>query len=333
MNTPGQQALWQALFPDTPAPQYAHMSVTVSDSGGKLSKRERPKTLRDAIGKMQDVDTAKLAEIGGLGSAELKSFLDGQTTPDMPIVDAMAAHLGVHLPEINIVDFFRNGYLPETMVNFLALLGWNPGDQREVMTRDELIESFDLGRLTKSNSLFDRQKLLAFNTEHLRMTPPKRVLEHLRAYLAEAESPMLRADDALLLRLIELSEGAQSLEHIERKCIFLFIDDDEIEYEPKAVKKVLLKGSALEVLQTVRDKLAEMDDFSEETLETMLRGLAEARQVGLGKVAQPLRVALCGTTVSLSIFDSVNLLGKERTLKRIDLTLEKFRATAQQQAE
>ncbi len=96
---------------------------------------------------------------------------------------------------------------------------------------------------------------------------------------------------------------------------------------------MLLKGAALEVLQTVRDKLAEMDEFSEETLETMLRGLAEARQVGLGKVAQPLRVALCGTTVSLSIFDSVKLLGKERTLKRIDLTLEKFRATAQQQAE
>jgi glutamyl-tRNA synthetase len=144
---------------------------------------------------------------------------------------------------------------------------------------------------------------------------------------------MLEADDALLLRLIELSEGAQSLEHIERKCIFLFIDDEKIEYDPKAVKKVLLKGAALEVLQTVRDKLAEMDEFTEETLETMLRGLAEARQVGLGKVAQPLRVALCGTTVSLSIFDSVKLLGKERTLKRIDLTLEKFRATAQQQAE
>jgi glutamyl-tRNA synthetase len=330
MNTPGQQALWQALFPDSPPPKYAHMSVTVSDSGGKLSKRERPRTLRDAIGNMQDLDAEKLAEVGGLGFAELKSFLDGETTPDMPSIDAMAAYLGVHLPEINIVDFFRSGYLPETMVNFLALLGWNPGDQREVMTRDELIESFDLSRLTKSNSLFDRQKLLAFNTEHLRLTRNETVREHLKAYLAETDSPMQTADDALLLRLLELSEGAQTLEHIERKCIFLFIDDDKIEYDPKAVKKVLLKGSSLEVLTTVREKLAAMDAFSEEALETTLRGLAEEKQVGLGKVAQPLRVALCGTTVSLSIFDSVNLLGKERTLKRIDLTLERFRATAKQ---
>jgi glutamyl/glutaminyl-tRNA synthetase len=75
----------------------------------------------------------------------------------MPAIDAMAALLGVHLPEINIVDFFRSGYLPETLVNFFALLGWNPGDGREIMNRDELIAAFDLSRVTKSNSLFDRQ--------------------------------------------------------------------------------------------------------------------------------------------------------------------------------
>jgi len=77
-------------------------------------------------------------------------------------------------------------------------------------------------------------------------------------------------------------------------------------------------------LQTVREKLAAMDAFTEEALEAMLRGLAEERQVGLGKVAQPLRVALCGTTISLPIFDSVNLLGRERTLARVDATLEHF---------
>jgi len=71
-----------------------------------------------------------------------------------------------------------------------------------------------------------------------------------------------------------------------------------------------------------------MNQFTEQTIEAMLRGLAEEKQVGLGKVAQPLRVALCGTTISLPIFDSVSMLGKERTLRRIDLTLEKFRAAA-----
>jgi glutamyl-tRNA synthetase len=83
------------------------------------------------------------------------------------------------------------------------------------------------------------------------------------------------------------------------------------------------------LLGIVREKLAAMNEFTEQSLEEMLRGLAEIKQVGLGKVAQPLRVALCGTTVSLSIFDSVNLLGKKRTLARIDATLAKFSTQAQ----
>jgi len=324
MNTPGQQALWQALFPDKPLPAYAHMSVTVSDSGGKLSKRERPKALRTALKAAADLDPAKLGEVAGISTEEIASFLKGKSVPDMPVIDAMAQYLGVHLPEINIVDFFKSGYLPDTMVNFLALLGWNPGDQREVMGIEELIEAFDLTRLTKSNSLFDRKKLVAFNTEHLRTEPKEKVLVHLKAYLAEVGSPLLKADDATLVRIIQLCEGARTLAQIDEKSRFLFIDDDKIEFDAKAVKKVLLKGQALDVLQTVRENLAAMEAFTEAALEAMLRGLAEERQVGLGKVAQPLRVALCGTTISLPIFDSVNLLGKERTLARVDATLEHF---------
>lgn len=326
MNTPSQQALWEALFTDRPAPQYAHMSVTVSDTGGKLSKRERPQTLRTAINAMKDVDLDKLAQFGGITTDALQSFLKGDTTPDIPAIEAMARHLGVHLPEINIVDFFHSGYLPETMVNFMALLGWNPGDQREIMTVDELIHAFDLSRLTKSNSLFDRKKLLAFNTEHLRLTPPEKVREHFKAYLQYIDSPVQKADDSLLARIIKLCDGARTFDDINRKSLFIFLDEDQIEYDEKAVQKVLMKDHALEILRQVREELAAMAELSEHAIEEMLRRLAEARQVGLGKVAQPLRVALCGTTISLPIFDSVNLLGRERTLKRIDLTLERFKA-------
>jgi glutamyl/glutaminyl-tRNA synthetase len=325
MNTPGQKALWEALFPGSATPHYAHMSVTVSETGGKLSKRERPQTLRAAIEKMPDVDIGKLAEVGGITAEALQSFLRSEKTPDIPAIEAMARHLGVRLPEINIVDFFRSGYLPETMVNFLALLGWNPGDQREIMTVDELVRSFDLTRLTKSNSLFDHKKLLAFNTEHLRLEPPEKVLAHCKAYLKEVGSPVLKADDATLQRIIKLCEGARTFEDIERKSVFVFVGDNEIEFEEKAVQKVLFKDHGLEILGQVRQKLAALDPLTEAGIEEMLRGLAEERQVGLGKVAQPLRVALCGTTISLPIFDSVSLLGKERTLHRIDLTLERFK--------
>ncbi len=323
-NTPGQQALWQALFADAPLPKYAHMSVTVSDTGGKLSKRERPKALRKAIKATQEIDLEKLAATGDISSEQLDSFISGKTTPDMPNIDAMAKHLGVALPEINIVDFFRSGYLPETMVNFLALLGWNPGDDREIMSVEELTGAFDLSRLTKSNSLFDRQKLLAFNTEHLKMISAEKFLGHFKSYLNAVESPMVSADDELLATIIKLCEGARTLTQIEQKSEFLFVDDDKIKYDDKAVKKILLKSDGLAILGIVREKLAAMSELTEQGIEDMLRGLAEEKQVGLGKVAQPLRVAICGTTISLPIFDSVRLLGKENTLKRIDNTLKKI---------
>ena len=323
-NTPGQQVLWTALFGGDSLPKYVHMSVTVSDAGGKLSKRERPKALLTAIKKLQDVDLAGLAQAGRISAEALGAFLDKKSTPDMPSVDAMAAFLGLHLPEINVVDFEKSGYLPEAMINFLALLGWNPGDDREIMGLEELIQAFDLDRISKSNSLFDRNKLVAFNTEHMRKVGKETLRRHMRAYLERAGSPVQKADDASLDRIIEMCDGARTLADIEAKLRFAFVEDDEVRYDPKSVKKVLLKSGAMECLALVRDKLAQLDHFTEEALEGLLRGLAEQKEVGLGKVAQPLRVAICGSNVSPSIFDSVNLLGKERTLARIDNTLKKF---------
>ena len=323
MNTPGQQALWQALGFGQP-PQYAHMSVTISESGGKLSKRERPQTLRKAIKARTDIDLNKLAGVGGLSTDEMKDFLKGESVPDVPAIEAMAKYLGVELPEINVVDFFKSGYIPEAMVNFLALLGWSTGDTREVMPLDELIAAFDITRLTKSNSLFDRGKLVAYNTEHLKMLPKEKLLAHLKAYLKIVDSPVAKADDETLLRLIKICEGARTLADIEHKTKFLFTADDRIEFDEKAVQKVLLKDNGLAMLKLVRDKLAEMPELTEQGIEDMLRALANQNNVGLGKVAQPLRVAITGSTISPPIFDSVQMLGKQNTLTRIDNTLKKF---------
>ena len=333
MNTPGQQALWQALGFGNP-PQYAHMSVTISESGGKLSKRERPQTLRKAIKARPDIYLEKLADVGGIGADVLKSFLAGESVPDVPAIEAMAKYLGISLPEINVVDFFKSGYIPEAMVNFIALLGWSTGDTREIMPLQELIDCFDITRLTKSNSLFDRGKLVAYNTEHLKMLPKEKLLAHFKAYLRVVDSPaspdasrggpVAKADDETLLRLIKICEGARTLADIEHKCKFLFVADDRIEFDEKAVQKVLLKDNGLAMLKLVRDKLAAMPELTEQGIEDMLRSLANQNNVGLGKVAQPLRVAITGSTISPPIFDSVQLLGKEKTLARIDTTLAKF---------
>ena len=323
MNTPNHQLLQQALGFHTPV--YAHLPVIVSEGGGKLSKRECAKVLKTAIKAKVDVDLSAVAKVGGIGLDEVNSFLAGDTAPDMPIIDAMAESLGVHLPEINIVDFLKSGYLPETLVNFLALLGWNPGDGREIMTTEELIASFDLSRVNKSNSLFDRRKLLAFNTEQLKLCRPQRLLEHFKVYLKEIQSPVASADDTMLARLLKVNVGARSLEQIERKSRFAFIADDAIVYDDEAVKKVLLKSEGLAMLVAVSQGLKNLPVLTSESIEELLRGLAEQKQVGLGKVAQPLRVALTGTTISPPIFDTVDILGLDRTLKRIELTIRKFK--------
>ena len=154
------------------------------------------------------------------------------------------------------------------------------------------------------------------------MISAEKLLQHFKDYLKVVDSPMVSTDDELLSRIIKLCEGARTLAQMEQKSRFLFLEDDKIEYDDKAVKKVLLKGDGLTFLAIIRDKLAAMDELTEQAIEDMLRGLAEEKQVGLGKVAQPLRVALCGTTISMPIFDSVQMLGKDRTLDRIGRTIK-----------
>jgi glutamyl-tRNA synthetase len=324
MNTPNHQLLQQALGFRTPT--YAHLPLIVSEGGGKLSKRERAKVLKDAVKKTPNIDLSAMANAGGIGLGEVQSFLAGDTTPDMPIVDAMAAFVGVHLPEINIVDFFKSGYLPETMLNFLALLGWNPGDQREIMTPAELTASFELSRVNKSNSLFDRKKLVAFNMEQLKLCPPQKLLAYFKAYLKENASPVAAAEDALLARLLKISEGARTLEQIEQKSRFAFMVDDAIVYDTDAVNKILLKNDGLALLSDISQGLRALPQLTAESIEELLRRIAEQKQVGLGKIAQPLRVALTGTTISPPIFDTVDILGLDRTLKRIEITIKKFTA-------
>ncbi|MCK4913040.1 MAG: glutamate--tRNA ligase [Planctomycetes bacterium] len=325
-NTPCHQALQDSLGFSRPI--YAHMSVTISQTGGKLSKRERPKALRNAIKAKAEIDIEKLAKAAGITTDEINEFIAGKTIPDMPAIDAMAEFLGVVLPEINVIDFFRNGYLPETMVNFMALLGWNPGGDKEIMPLEELLDCFDISRFSKSNSLFDRDKLISFNTEYIRTISKEKLLAHFKSYLCEIDSVANKANDVLLAKILEICEGARTLADIERKCRFLFLQNDKIEYDPKAVKKILLKNDGLAILQIIAGKIEAMQEISAEKIENMLRNMAEEKQLGLGKIAQPLRVAICGNTISPPIFESVNMLGKENTLARIDITLRTFEGKA-----
>jgi glutamyl-tRNA synthetase len=323
MNTPGHVAM-QAAF-GFKTPMYAHLSVIVSEGGGKMSKRERAKVLKAAIKKAQGLDKAGLASAGGINISELEEFLSGDAMPDTPAIDAMAEYLKIELPEINIVDFMKSGFLPQTLVNFISLLGYSAPLDKEILTLKEIIDSFDPSRFNKTNCLFDRKKLLAFNMEHIKLLPEDELLKYYKDFLKVVNSPAANADDSLLKRVLKATHGARTLAEIDHKSRFLFIEDDKVEYDPKDVEKVLLKnGEGLMMLGLLKEKLLALDTISEESIENLLRGIAEEKQIGLGKVAQPLRVSICGTTISLPIFESIEMLGIKGTISRMERAINKF---------
>jgi glutamyl-tRNA synthetase len=226
-------------------------------------------------------------------------------------------------PEIDVHDFRLAGYLPEAVTNFIALLGWSPGDDREFFDLKELTAAFSIDRVGKANARFDREKLLSFNTTWAARLTPERLLEAFKDYIRVTDSPMRTASDELLRTILRVCAGFRTFRQVEEKVRFLFLTDDAIEYEPKAVQKVLAKnnGEGYAVLSELLPALHDLRDWSAASVEKFIQSICEQRAVALGQVAQPLRVAVTGTTISPSIHDTLSLLGRERTLLRVDRCL------------
>ncbi len=218
-------------------------------------------------------------------------------------------------------DYQHLGILPQAMVNFLALLGWSPGGEfNEVMTLDELIQSFSEDHLLKKAAVFDPQKLEWMNGQHLSKIPladlePRVTPLIIAAGLATAEE--LEARREWYHQLLDLLRVRSRLvDDIVRQAEPYFRDD--IAYDAEAVAKQWKDAaSALMLLTATRETLTTLVDFTPGPMEESLRQLAEQKGVGGGKIFQPLRVALTGLAVSPGIFDVIVMLGRERTLARI----------------
>jgi len=230
--------------------------------------------------------------------------------------------------EIDVHDFRAAGYLPEVLVNFIALLGWSPGDDREKFTLQELVERFDVRRISKTAARFDRDKLIAFNTQAVAQADEERLLAAFKDYLQVNDTPLRDADDETLRRLLRMNAGFRTFRDVDEKSRFFFLSDEQIQYDEKAVRKVLEKGSpsGFEVLEEVLPQLESLETWDAESVERLIRSVCEAKGLGLGKVAQPIRVAVCGTTVSPPIFDTLEFLGRQRTINRIRRCLSVCRA-------
>ena len=218
-------------------------------------------------------------------------------------------------------DYQHYGLLPGAMLNFLALLGWSPGGDREVMTVPEMIELFSVDGLQKKAAIFDPKKLEWMNGQHLSMIPleelePRVTPAIITARLATEEELVERRQ--WYLRLLDLLRvRSRTIDDIVRQAGPYFLED--IEYDPEAVAKNWKDPTeAAGLLRATRDALAKSSEWTSEALETGLRELAASRGIAAGKVFQPLRVALTGLTVSPGIFEMLLQMGRDLSLKRIE---------------
>jgi glutamyl-tRNA synthetase len=204
----------------------------------------------------------------------------------------------------SVEEFREQGYIPEALVNFLALLGWSHDDKTTVMSRDEIVERFTLERVGASPAVFDFQKLDWLNGVYLRELPPGEYADRLVAYLREQGYDW---DEELVRATVPLvQEKISKLSEYPDFAGFFFRD---IEADP-----ALLDGS---VLGDAEQVLAQTEPFTAESIEAALRGLAERLELKPREAFQPIRVAVTGSKVSPGLFESIELLGREQTLERI----------------
>lgn len=312
-NTPKHVALQEAL--DFVRPTYAHLPLIFNADGTKMSKRDKAKVAR-AAAKAHGLPSADLP---GIEDAKYKQFLD-KKNDEMEIALAIAKKLDVALPEIDVADFRKSGYLPQVILNYIALLGWSPGGDVEHFDLPFLIERFGFDGVGKSNSKFDRDKLRSFNGDALRALSPDDFTAKLRAYGEEYHPQAVAKLGAFF--------GSFALAYRERSATlndpfvlgrFFFLDDDAIVFDAKSVDKVLKKDGAagLAALKGIEAVLAKIETWDAATIHTAIEAHAQATGQGMGNFAQPLRVAVTGSTVSPAIHDTLAILGKNATLKRI----------------
>ena len=239
------------------------------------------------------------------------------------VLDMQGRKLSKREADVGLHSFRTNGYLPEALANFIALLGWSPGDNREKLTLVELREAFDVAGIGRSNAKFDRDKLLAFNTVACASAPDDRLLAGFKDYLSLNDTPIPADDDKLLLRILEINKGFRTFADIPAKCGVLFDADDAFDYDAQALKKVLVKNDSagFAVLADLRDIFSNCQ-WQDQVLETCISEYCQKKELPMGKVAQPIRVAVTGRTLSPQIIDTLMILGRDKTLVRIDRCLQ-----------
>ncbi len=228
---------------------------------------------------------------------------------------------------VSILEYREQGYLPETMVNFLALLGWALDDKTELFSREQLIEHFSLERISRTGAIFNWDKLNWMNGVYIRGLGlddlTRRALPFLEKELPQAVKRPLSTD--YVRQIIPLiQERAHTLAEIPGLTDFFFTGGLAYESELLIVKK-MTRERALPTLEVARERLQPLAKFDHDSLEQVLRPLAEELGLKTGQLFGTLRVAVTGRTVAPPLFETMSVLGKDLCLERIDAALEKLR--------
>ncbi|OGQ82909.1 MAG: glutamate--tRNA ligase [Deltaproteobacteria bacterium RIFCSPLOWO2_12_FULL_60_19] len=212
------------------------------------------------------------------------------------------------------------GYFPEALVNYLVRLGWSHGDQ-EIFSRDELIEKFTLENVGKSAGVFNPEKFLWLNSHYMKNRPLLQLADEILPFI-EAKGYPRRNDREWLAKMIRtLTERAKTLVELVEMARFYLSDD--IQLEEKAAKK-FLTPEVSKPLNELSQKLAALDDFTEPAIEQTFTAILQEKSWSLGKLAQPVRVALTGSTTSPGIYEVIAVLGKERTVQRLRQAVDRI---------
>ena len=221
----------------------------------------------------------------------------------------------------SVTEYRDKGYLPHALVNFLALLGWSPGNDQEIISITEMIEKFTLKRVNKTSAQFNNIKLDWMNGQYIKSTPVEQLTIDTKRFFEKSGIDMTNIPQAWLTNLVMLyHERFKTFQDLLDQTRFFFTD--AIEYDRAAVDKFLKKEGVVELLKEVYSAISLVDNFDKKNMEDSLRALTVKIDVSFSRLAQPLRVSITGKSVSAGIFETMELLGKEKALKRLGYTIQ-----------
>ncbi len=252
----------------------------------------------------------------------------GRAVPEfahMPLMmGADGAKLSKRHGAVSVEEYRKEGFLPEALVNYLLLLGWSPGEDKEIVTLEEALKLFELKSMRDVQSRFDAQKLRWLNGEYMAKKETKELFPLVRARLSLDGFNTSGIDDGYLMKIIDLYKiRIKTIKEFTELADYFFIEDFAL--EEKGERKYLSKESNRKNIELFAEKLAELDDFNPENIEEICRALAEKNNFKAAEIIHPARMAISGKTRGAGLFETMELLGKIKVIDRLKKAAKKHK--------